>query len=168
MGLFIHLLIYLFMYLHIYLGGCFHFHFHMKKDLCSHNEWVQFQGSSHICPITFPQSWKPQITHFICLIAYCLIFNGNGKEMGECARGNWLESKTHLHICPSGTLVPSLWVPGLHQCRGSADEARELTAARGLIPSSIGFIQKATRQEDLIPSCGAPLQRGLLERCCGK
>lgn len=30
------------------------------------------------------------------------------------------------------------------------------------------FIQKATGQEDLIQSHDAPLQRGLLERCCGK
>ena len=33
---------------------------------------------------------------------------------------------------------------------------------------SIGFIQKATGQEDLIQSRDAPLQRGLLEQCCGK
>lgn len=33
---------------------------------------------------------------------------------------------------------------------------------------SIGFIQKATGQEDLIQSCDAPLQRGLLEQYCGK
>lgn len=33
---------------------------------------------------------------------------------------------------------------------------------------SIGFIQEATGQEDLIQSCDAPLQRGLPEQCCGK
>lgn len=33
---------------------------------------------------------------------------------------------------------------------------------------SVGFIQKATGQEDLIQSCDAPLQRGLLEQCFGK
>lgn len=33
---------------------------------------------------------------------------------------------------------------------------------------SVAFIQKATRQEDLIQSCDAPLQRGLLEQCCRK
>lgn len=143
---------------------------------------------SHICS-------QPQIIIFICLIAYhpndkemreyaCGNWLESKTHLPSRKYVDWVCLKDFMqdicrrlmikyiyiytHICLFGTLVPLLWVSGLHQCRGSADEARELTVARGLIPSSIGFIQKATRQENLIPSCGAPLQRGLLERCCGK